>query len=446
LQIKIKVRSLKSEKPPRLLFFLFCLAVFAVYLTLVLIPKHPQNASPAQKDAADEAGSELEAPAEIPLQEHREIIQRGETLSDILPKYDFNPQDIHQLREETKAVYDLAKIKAGHALRFYCDTDDQPVRMEYDINQETYVCIERTQQSFHAEIKNFPIQIRTKLLWGSLENNLISAVNKAGEKDQLAILLADIFAWDVDFYADIRRDDSFKIIYEKKFLEDEFVDYGRVLAAEFINQKRTFQAFRYEYPDTGKWDYFTLEGQSLRKEFLKSPINGARITSRYSHSRFHPVWKVYRPHHGVDYGAPTGTPVQATADGTVIYAGRKGGNGNYVHIRHQNAYETMYLHLSRFGRGIRKGVRVAGGQVIGYVGATGVATGPHLDYRIKYHGSFVNPLAHKFKPVSPLRTEFLPEFQEEAWYYRMALNGPLYVFLPNIKKEAPSLGEKASQR
>lgn len=444
MRIKIKVHSGHSDKPRRLSFLLFCLAVFAVYLTLVLIPKNHEKTPSVQ--TPEEAESEPEVPVKTVLQGHREIIRRGETLSDILPKYDFTPKDIHQLREETKTVYDLAKIKAGHALRVYCDQDDHPVRMEYDIDQETYLCVERTPQSFAAEIKNFPIEIRAKLLWGAIENNLISAVNKTGEKDQLAILLADIFAWDVDFYADIRSGDSFKIIFEKKYLEDEFVDYGRVLAAEFTNQGRTFQAFWYKYPDTGKWDYFTFEGQSLRKEFLKSPINGARITSRYSHSRFHPVWKVYRPHHGVDYGAPVGTPVQATADGTVIQAGRKGGNGNYVHIRHKNAYETMYLHLSRFGRGIRKGTRVTGGQVIGYVGATGVATGPHLDYRIKYHGTFVNPLAHKFKPVAPLRTEFLPEFQEKAWYYRAALKGPLFVFSPYIKKEAPSYGEEASQR
>ncbi|MFO7867093.1 MAG: M23 family metallopeptidase, partial [Candidatus Aminicenantes bacterium] len=230
------------------------------------------------------------------------------------------------------------------------------------------------------------------------------------------------------------------------YLENEFTAYGRILAAEFTNRGRSFQAFRYRYPDTEKWDYFTFEGQSLRKEFLKSPINGARITSRYSHNRFHPVYKVYRPHHGVDYGAPTGTPVQATADGTVIFSGYKGGNGNYVHIRHKNAYETMYLHLSRFTRGIRKGSRVAGGQVIGYVGATGTATGPHLDYRLKHHGNFVNPLAHKFKLVAPLRPEFLPDFQKDAWYYRLALNGPILVFSPHIKKEASSTGEEASQR
>lgn len=410
-----------------------------------MVPKGETDSPPAEERDSP-AVLPVKKPAEPPLKEHREIIQRGETLSDILPKYDFEPRDIHLLREETKTVYDLAKIKAGHAIRFYCRPDGRTVCLEYDIDQETYLHIEKQHQSYQAEIRRFPIEIQNKLLWGVIENNLISAVNKLGEKDQLAINLADIFAWDVDFYADIRPGDSFKIIFEKKYLENEFTAYGRILAAEFTNRGRSFQAFRYRYPDTEKWDYFTFEGQSLRKEFLKSPINGARITSRYSHSRFHPVYKVYRPHHGVDYGAPTGTPVQATADGTVILSGYKGGNGNYVHIRHKNAYETMYLHLSRFARGIRKGSRVAGGQVIGYVGATGTATGPHLDYRLKHHGNFVNPLAHKFKPVAPLRPEFLPDFQKDAWYYRLALNGPILVFSPHIKKEASSTGEEASQR
>jgi len=256
---------------------------------------------------------------------------------------------------------------------------------------------------------------------------LITAIQKTGESVQLAIELADLFAWDIDFYADMRAGDTFKIYFEKKYLEGEFIGYGKILSAEFTNQGESFEAFRYVYADSKQWDYFTYTGNSLRKEFLKSPINGARITSRFSHSRLHPVRKVYRPHYGVDYGAPVGTPAQATADGTVTFAARSGASGRMVRIRHKNAYETAYLHLSRFGKGIRKGVKVTGGQVIGYVGASGEVSGPHLDYRIRYHGKYVNPLAHKFKPVSPLRQEFLLDFQGKANNYRMAINTPFFV-------------------
>jgi len=421
MQVRIKVKK-QLNRSDRLLFFFALLITFVLYFILAFLPK-------AESTTLEEipAAAEIEINQTPLLQENIETIQRGVTLSDILEKYDFSPAEVYKLRQEVKPVYDLARIKAGKEFRLYTSAEGKVVSLKYYIDSESFLLIEKKDTGYSAEIKQFPIEIKAAVVWGVIESMLITAIQKTGESVQLAIELADLFAWDIDFYADMRAGDTFKIYFEKKYLEGEFIGYGKILSAEFTNQGESFEAFRYVYADSKQWDYFTYTGNSLRKEFLKSPINGARITSRFSHSRLHPVRKVYRPHYGVDYGAPVGTPAQATADGTVTFAARSGASGRMVRIRHKNAYETAYLHLSRFGKGIRKGVKVTGGQVIGYVGASGEVSGPHLDYRIRYHGKYVNPLAHKFKPVSPLRQEFLLDFQGKANNYRMAINTPFFV-------------------
>jgi murein DD-endopeptidase MepM/ murein hydrolase activator NlpD len=200
-----------------------------------------------------------------------------------------------------------------------------------------------------------------------------------------------------------------------------------VLAAEFTNRGNTFQAFRYTYPDTKETDYFNSDGDSLRREFLKSPFKYTpRITSRFSYNRLHPVRKVYRPHYGVDYAAKVGTPVHSTADGTVLFAGWNGASGRMIRIRHKNNYETMYLHLRRCY--VKKGERIKGGERIGEVGISGEVSGPHLDYRIKYGGKYINPLSHRFKPVKPLRSEFLEDFILIAKNYSLYFDAPLIIF------------------
>ena len=424
MRIKIKVTK-KKNYLNRVSFLLFFALTLIIYFILGFIPK-------AGSSSINKATIQKSFPSQDiilpPLQENIETIKRGKTLSDILETYNFSPAEIHKLREEVMPVYDLAKIKAGQQLKLFSFEDRTVVTLEYGIDSESYLWIEKNDNLYYAEIKKYPFKIKTALIWGVIEDMLIAAINQAGETDQLAINIADIFAWDIDFYADIRSGDHFKVLVEKKYLDGKFTGYGKILTAEFTNQGKTFKAFFYTYPDTKKWDYFTYNGNSLRKEFLKSPINGARITSRFSHSRLHPIRKVYRPHYGVDYGAPIGTPAQATADGTVIFAGRSGGSGRMVRIRHKNAYETMYLHLSSYGKGIRKGAKVSSGQAVGYVGSSGLSTGPHLDYRIKYHGKYVNPLAHKFKPVAPLREDFLLDFQQKADYLKLALDAPYLVF------------------
>jgi len=423
MAMDVKVKIHRKNEASRLSFFLFTVLCVAAFLILSFLPK--EQPPPQEKTAAPREEPAKKPP---PLIENEEIIQRGETISDILSRHGFSSKNIHLLREEVKPVYDLAKIRAGQRLTIQFNPQGDFISLAYCIDTENYLFIQKTESTYSAEVKKIPYTISTEMTWGCIENNLINAIAQENEGAQLAILLEEIFAWDIDFYADLRQGDCFKIIYEKKYLDDEFISYGTILAAEFTNQGEIYHAYRYTYPDTQESDYFDFEGNSLRKEFLKSPISGARISSRFSHSRLHPIRKVWRPHYGVDYAAPVGTPVRSTAEGTVIFVGRDGANGRMIRIRHKNGYETYYLHLRRYAKGIKRGVKVQSSQIIGYVGASGEATGPHLDYRIKHRGNFINPLSHRFKPVEPLRLDFLEDFQMKAEQLQLSFNAPRIIF------------------
>lgn len=420
MRINIKIRQSKGQwgRPPASAWIL---GLAALFLLLSLWPKEKASWR------SDESGA-----AEIPVVQapvlNVEIlsIKEGSTLSDILDDYGFTPADIHKLRAEVQSVYDLARIKAGQDLRIYRDEADSIVRMEYEIDDESYLEIHFEKGSYRAEIKKIPFEMRTAVIWGRIDENPIEAVRKTGEDAVLALLLAEIFAWDIDFYTGLRKGDVFKILFEKKYSQGEPVGYGKILAAEFVNNGKLFRAYRFVYPDTEEAGYFRPDGGSMKRQFRISPFKfGYRITSRFSYRRLHPIRKVYRAHLGVDYGAPVGTPVHATSAGTVTYVGRNGAAGRQVTLSHKNRYETMYLHLSRYA--VRKGEKVNEGQVIGYVGNSGESSGPHLDYRIKENGRYINPLSYKFKPVEPLRAEFRTDFEELAVLYLWTLDVPLYL-------------------
>jgi murein DD-endopeptidase MepM/ murein hydrolase activator NlpD len=424
MKVAIKIRRTDKKEIGHLPLLIFIIVAFGVFLTLCFLPKEEVQAEERIKDPPPETEID-ESPS--PLKEKKEIIKKGETLSDILSRHGFSAAEIHKLRKEVKPVYDLAKIKEGQEIRLYTNGDEIIEAFEYDINSDNYLHIQMMEGMYEATEKKLPYETETHMIWGSIEDNLPNAIAKEGEKGALAYELSEIFAWDIDFYIDLRKGDSFKILFVKKYLKGEFVGYGSVLAAEFTNRGNTFQAFRYTYPDTKEADYFNGDGESLRREFLKSPFKYTpRITSRFSYNRLHPVRKVYRPHYGVDYAAKVGTPVHSTADGTVLFAGWNGASGRMIRIRHKNNYETMYLHLRRCY--VKKGERVKGGERIGEVGVSGEVSGPHLDYRIKYGGKYINPLAHRFKPVKPLRSEFIEDFKLIAQNYSLYFDAPLIIF------------------
>jgi murein DD-endopeptidase MepM/ murein hydrolase activator NlpD len=241
---------------------------------------------------------------------------------------------------------------------------------------------------------------------GTITSSLFLAVTESGEGDQLALDLADIFAWDIDFHTEIQRGDSFRVAVEKLYLDGGFSRYGRILSAEFTRGDRVFQAIHFE-AQRGP-GYYAPDGTPIRKAFLRSPLRFSRISSRFSYRRFHPILKKVRPHLGIDYAAPRGTPVSAAADGVVILAGWSGGYGKTVRIRHANGFQTLYGHLSKIF--VRRGQRVSQGTRIGAVGSTGLSTGPHLDYRMTRNGVFVNPLRVQSPPAEPLSPEELEVF------------------------------------
>lgn len=424
MKVNIRIRKSGTKEIGQVPLLIFIIVSFIIFLILCFLPKDNVQAEERTIEPPPETEGERSPP---PPTETIEIIQPGETLSDILSRHEFSPAEIHKLRTEVKPVYDLAKIKAGHKFRLYTNPDNSFAFLEYDIDNDNYLHIHKLGGKYIAAEKNLPYEKEIHMIWGTIQDNLLNAIALEGEKGNLAYELAEIFAWDIDFTIDLRKGDAFKILFEKKFLKGEFVGYGSVLAAEFTNDGDTYKAFRYTYPDTGETDYFNEEGESLRKEFLKSPFKYTpRITSRFSYSRLHPVRKVYRPHYGVDYAAKVGTPVYATADGTVLSAGWNGASGRMIHIRHKNQYETMYLHLRRCY--VKKGDKVKAEDRIGEVGASGEVSGPHLDYRIKHAGNYINPLAYRFKPVKPLRTEFLEDFKLLAQNYTLSFDAPLIIF------------------
>ena len=372
--------------------------------------------------------AEITAPPSAPaLEEEKIVIPLRSSLADLLKRRGFDNLEIHRIREAVKQVYDLGKIRAGQELRLASLPGGPWKRLEYDVDETQFLVVRNDGDGIEAEMKHVPLEIKTAFAFGVIEDSLIGALNKAGEEDSLALDIVErCFGWDIDFNTDLRKGDSFRIFVEKRYLDGRFAGYRDILAAEFVNEGRVFQAFRFTYPDTKVSDYFDENGGSRRKDFLRSPIKfrTPRITSRFSASRLHPIYKIYRPHYGVDYAAPVGTPVQATADGEVTFAGRDGAAGKTVKMRHKNSYQTAYLHLSGFGRGVRKGAVLKGGDIVGYIGSSGDSTGPHLDYRIYYHGSPVNPLGHKFKPADPLRKEFLEVYKKEVERLRVALEVP----------------------
>ncbi|MGW8284533.1 MAG: peptidoglycan DD-metalloendopeptidase family protein [Candidatus Deferrimicrobiaceae bacterium] len=324
-------------------------------------------------------------------QEIRGVVKPGETMFDIFKKYGLPSQDLFSLKEASASVHRLGKITTGKPYRIKLGPDNNVLSLTYQINDDVVLNITRTDDpGFRAEKITIPYETKLSKVGGTIENNLYDSLGNGGESGLLAYALSDIFSWDIDFTTDLRNGDTFKIVVEEHWLDGRFKQYGNILAAEFTNDGKVYRAFRYEGPD-GRAGYFDEEGKSMQRSFLKAPLSYRRISSGFTYSRMHPILKIRRPHLGVDYVAPRGTPVSALGDGTIQFAGYKGANGNLVILRHPKGFTTYYGHLHKIRRGIRRGARVAQGDVIGYVGSTGRATGPHLDFRMKKGNRFINP-------------------------------------------------------
>jgi len=356
------------------------------------------------RESEGSAAYEASIPDEVQEETREIVMKRGDGLEEAMRRGGLSPQQTQEIVEAIRPIHDPRKLKEGTRLWVTFDENDGSVKLvQCPLDIQSTILVEREGGRLRARKEVQPTEVRQRVVSGTIQNSLFGAMEKAGLPASMATTLASIFEYDVDFHVDIRKGDRFDLLIEEKWIGNTKVGYGKILAARLCNKGRTFWAFRFGGKATQE-GYFDMDGKSLRKSFLRSPLKFTRITSGFSHARFHPILETYRPHLGVDYAAPSGTPVRAVADGKVIEAGWNGGFGNQVKIQHGQSYVSMYGHLSKFGPGIRPGVTVRQGQVIGYVGATGLATGPHLDFRLMRGGDFVNPLKVNFvngEPVNP---------------------------------------------
>ncbi len=337
-------------------------------------------------------------------------IRRDSFLSDLLLKNGVSLPEIDRVLNNSKEVFDVRKILPGKNYSILLDRDSIP-RAKYMIYEHdpaiTYVFSFNDSLNITAFRKEVTTEI--KYARGTITTSLWQSIMDGGMPPKLAVELADIFQWTVDFFG-LEEGDNFKVVYEEKFIEGKSMDIGKILTAQFTSSGVTYSAI--PFLQEGQQSFFDSDGKSLRKAFLKAPLTFNRISSRYTTSRFHPILKIRRPHLGVDYAAPVGTEVHTIGDGKVVSVTSGGGEGRMVKIKHNSQYSTAYMHLSRFGPGIAPGVMVRQGQVIGYVGSSGLSTGPHLDFRFYMNGSPIDPLRVIAPPSEPIAQSSLEKFQK----------------------------------
>lgn len=340
-----------------------------------------------------------------------ETIQNGDSFSTAASRIAVNALEVDELVRAMKGVFDFRTSRPGHRFELLRNDRNKIIWLRYTAGPRAIFHVYRDNDGVMQAIEeNVVVQTQTVYVTAEIEDSLYVAMDGAGEGPALTMLLVDLFAWDIDFYTETQKGDRFKLLVEKEFIDGEFVGYGKILGAEYaMTSGRTSRAFHYVKQD-GTAGYYTPDGTSVKKAFLKSPIQFASITSRYGMRR-HPILQYVRAHRGVDYGAPQGTAIWAVADGVVASAGWSGGYGNVVILRHANGIETRYAHLSGFGKGIRAGRRVEQKQVIGYVGKTGLATGPHLHFEVLQSGRWMNPMKIAVPPAPPIPSGEMPVFR-----------------------------------
>lgn len=350
---------------------------------------------------------------EAPVFVHEDRVGKGDTLAGLLARLKVDDPQAMQFLRQSKDAKPLAQLRPGRSLRAQVTDDGELVSLSYLTPSGTLFTVEREGDGFKAGEQAIALERRLTMRSGEIRSSLFAATDAAGIADAIAGQIAEIFSTEIDFHRDLRRGDRFSVVFEAFYHEGEPVKLGRVVAAEFINQGRTYQAVWFEAPDGGG-AYYAADGRSLRKAFLRSPLEFTRITSGFS-MRFHPILQTWREHRGIDYAAPVGTRVRATGDGVVDFAGRQGAYGNLVILKHMGGkYHTYYAHLSGFERGITRGARVRQGDIIGFVGQTGLATGPHLHYEFHVGGVQQDPLRMVMPEAAPITAELRPHFDQHA--------------------------------
>lgn len=370
---------------------------------------------------------------EPPVEEEPSVITRtvspGDTAGELLGEW-LEPTDVQSVVVACQKVYALNRIRAGQPFVVFKE-DGSFSRLEYEIDDLQKLVVCRLESSFTATLETIKYDVTLEKISGQINSSLFEDMARIGESPMLAVRLADVFAWEINFIKDIQPGDTFTALVEKRYRDGEFKGYGKMPVAIFVNQGKKFEAFAFS-DSFGNTEYYDLEGQSVKRAFLKAPLSFSRISSGFNLKRMHPILREVRAHPAIDYAAPSGTPVKAIGNASVFFAGWGKGAGNHIILRHTGGYESMYLHLSGFGKGIRKGVSVRQGQVIGFVGSTGYSTGPHLDFRMKKNNAFVNPAKVLAPRSEPVTAKTMPEFKKRRDLWRAYLNGekPLSEYTP----------------
>ena len=427
----MKQSAPKSRLPRVLLAFASVLVVLLAVGLLMTPGIAPPRAPVAARGAAVSgpgvvpAPVAASAPASSPassLSTTRVVVSRNDTLDRIFRRLSLSLADLASLRSLPGIRAQLDRLRPGEALTLTSKSGTL-MGLERRLNIDQTLQVDRSQQGFTANVLQNPLATRTRTISGTIDSSLFESVTGAGGHDQTALSLADIFGYDIDFVLDIQPGDSFVVTYIEVLQDGKYLQDGPVLAARFVNQGKEYLAVRYVGP-SGNADYYSPQGRSLHKAFLRAPLEFTRVSSPFSLHRLPPILNTIRAHQGVDYAAPIGTPVRAAGDGRVLFAGRRGGYGNLVELDHSRGITTVYGHLSRFTQGLHAGQHVAQGQVIAFVGMTGLATGPHLHYEYRVNGVFKNPQTVKLPEALPIDGPQRADFLAKSTPLLASLNPP----------------------
>ncbi|MBE9567916.1 MAG: peptidoglycan DD-metalloendopeptidase family protein [Proteobacteria bacterium] len=359
----------------------------------------------AQQKILDDANNQ-------PAKEWREFtVKSGDNLARLFKRAKLEAVQLDELMKSGDSVKTLTKIFPKDTIRILSDKDGVLQALRYDIDHKSYLMVEREHGELVAKTYNHQLETREAHAEGVITSSLYLAAQEAGISQNIIMELASVFGWDIDFVLDIRKGDSFTVLYEEIYRNGEKISDGDILAAEFINDGKAYRAVRYTNPQTNSSEFYTPDGKSMRKAFLRTPVNFSRISSRFTVSRYHPVLHKFRSHKGVDYAAKRGTPIYAAGDGKVIFKGKKGGYGKVMIIQHGSKYTTLYAHLKTYNRKLRNGSKVKQGQTIAYVGSSGLATGPHLHYEFRVNGVHRNPLTVKLPVSNPVPKRYMADFE-----------------------------------
>ena len=395
---------------------------FLIYFFLIPSASPPPPATPLASVTSTSQDPQLKA--------IEGEVEEGSNFSQSLTEKNIPPRWIDLIVSKLKSCVNFKKIKGG-AYRFIADGKGELVTFTYEASPTEIYEIEKDAQGYVARRKEVSLETHLVKGVGEIRSSLFEAMDEAGEQDLLTLAFAEILAWEIDFYKDVREGDRFKVVVEKIYKGDQFVGYGTIHSVEYQRGEKIIRGIHY------KDGYYNEKGISLRRAFLKAPLRFNRISSKFSRARLHPILGGLRPHLGVDYAAPPGTPIWAVADGTVTFCGWGDGFGNQVILRHRNGYTTYYGHLSGFGHGVRKGVKVRQKQVIGYVGSTGLSTGPHLDYRVSKDGRFQNPLKEAYPTGIPIEKGEMESFHQRRDQMLVWLQGESPFWKKMEKGEVP---------